>query len=167
MTNSPLPVPMLDTGAIELIGRHCLIAELLADGIEAAMPIRDRGVDLIAYLETHENIDQFYSVPIQLKVSSRRSFSLDKKYQSIRDLLLVYIWGATGPETEREFYAMNYAQAEKMLDAMKYSDSKSWCVEGRYATTRPTEDLVKKMKPYRMIRGNWAALVTKQAGDAK
>ena len=167
MINDPPPAPILDTGAIELIGRHCLIAELLADGIEAAMPIRDRGVDLIAYLETHENIDRFYSMPIQLKVSSRRSFSLDKKYASIRDLLLVYVWGATGPEAEREFYAMNYAQAEKILVAMKYSDSKSWDVKGRYATTRPTEDLMKKIKPYRMIRGSWAALVTKHAGNAE
>lgn len=163
MTNAPSPMATLDTGAIELIGRHCLIAELLADGIEAALPIRDRGVDLIAYLETHENIDRFYSLPIQLKVSSRRSFSLDKKYQSIRALLLVYVWGATGPEVEREFYAMSYAQAEKILFAMKYAATDSWKLDHYYATSKPSKKLIEAMKPYRMIRGSWAALVTKQA----
>lgn len=158
---------MLDSGAIELVGRYHLIAELLADGIEVAMPIRDRGVDLIAYLETHKPTDHFYSLPIQLKVSSRRSFSLDKKYASIRGLLLVYAWGATGPETEREFYAMNYSQAKKLLDEMGHAATDSWTIKGRYVTSRPSERLIKAMRRHKMTRGNWLKRITNQSGEAK
>ncbi len=41
----------LDTQVIELLGRQRLIAELLRDGLEVALPVRDRGVDLVAYAD--------------------------------------------------------------------------------------------------------------------
>lgn len=36
---------------MELIGRILLVGELLRDGLEVALPERDRGIDLIAYVE--------------------------------------------------------------------------------------------------------------------
>jgi hypothetical protein len=39
----------LDTQVIELMGRHRLMNESLRDGMEIASPVRDRGVDVIAY----------------------------------------------------------------------------------------------------------------------
>ncbi len=61
---------MLDTQITELAGRHDLISQLLAGGVEAAVPVRDRGVDLIAYIERDESsADQldFVACPIQRK----------------------------------------------------------------------------------------------------
>lgn len=43
--------PPLDTQQLELIGRSLLVGELLRDGLEVALPERDRGIDLIAYVE--------------------------------------------------------------------------------------------------------------------
>ena len=156
----------LDPGAIELIGTHLLIAELLADGIEVAIPIRDRGVDLIAYLEKHDRIDRFYSRPIQLKVASKRAFSLDEKYANIRDVLMVYVWGATGTEADREFYAMTYEQAKQLLVDKEHHLTKSWTGKGKFAISHPALALVSAMQPYKMARGKWAALVTQQAVGA-
>ena len=39
----------VDSQLIEIIGRNRLINELLRGGLEVATPLRDRGIDLIAY----------------------------------------------------------------------------------------------------------------------
>lgn len=39
----------LDSQAVEILGKNKLINELLKAGLEVASPIRDRGIDLIAY----------------------------------------------------------------------------------------------------------------------
>jgi hypothetical protein len=45
-----MSVPKIkDTQVIELIGRNRLGSEILRDGLEVAVPARDRGIDLIAY----------------------------------------------------------------------------------------------------------------------
>ncbi|MFM9965462.1 MAG: hypothetical protein ACKV2Q_30110 [Planctomycetaceae bacterium] len=41
----------LDTQVVELLGRQRLMGELLRDGLEVAVPARDRGVDLIAFAD--------------------------------------------------------------------------------------------------------------------
>jgi len=61
----------LDTQVVEIIGRQRMIAELLQDGLEVAMPIRDRGVDLIAYADLNQQLTRFAARPIQMKASTR------------------------------------------------------------------------------------------------
>ena len=56
----------LDSQQVELIGRNLLIAQLVADGLEVAVPTRDRGVDLIVYSDREEH-GRFVAKPIQLK----------------------------------------------------------------------------------------------------
>src|SRR5277367_477861 len=75
-----------DTQLTELAGRHLLIAQLTAGGIEVAVPVRDRGIDLIAYLDKGESGSDFIACPIQLKVSSKEGFTLNRKYQKIVNL---------------------------------------------------------------------------------
>jgi hypothetical protein len=57
----------VDSQLIELVGRNWLMSQLQQAGVEVAKPERDRGVDLIAYLEH----PRFVACPIQLKVSSK------------------------------------------------------------------------------------------------
>ena len=45
---------VLDTQSIEILGRNRLINELIGAGIEVAQPLRDRGIDLIAYLDRNK-----------------------------------------------------------------------------------------------------------------
>ena len=60
-----------DTQKIEIIGRNRLINELLAADLEVAQPLRDRGIDLIAYLDIDDAIDRFVAFPIQLGLHER------------------------------------------------------------------------------------------------
>jgi hypothetical protein len=78
---------MRDSQLTELSGRHLLIAQLVAGGLEVAVPVRDRGVDLIAYLDLSAETKRFVSCPIQMKASQEARFGLDRKYEKIAGLL--------------------------------------------------------------------------------
>lgn len=80
-----------------VLGR--LVNDLLRSGVEVATPVRDRGVDLIAYVDLDEQIGRFAAVPIQIKAATRRSFSIDQKYAKFPDLLLAFVWGVGQQET--------------------------------------------------------------------
>jgi len=45
---------------VEFLGRQRLIAELIRDGLEVALPTRDRGVDLIAYADLSKHVERFF-----------------------------------------------------------------------------------------------------------
>src|SRR2546430_17173377 len=64
--------PPLDSQQLELIGRSLLVGELLRDGLEVALPERDRGIDLIVYLEGDQSGAPFIARPVQLKRSEER-----------------------------------------------------------------------------------------------
>ena len=59
----------MDKQVTELVGRSKLVAELLRSGIEVAIPERDRGIDLIAYLDLDLRAAHFVARPIQMKAS--------------------------------------------------------------------------------------------------
>jgi|SoiMethySBSTD1v2_1073268.scaffolds.fasta_scaffold1648672_2 hypothetical protein len=62
----------MDTQTGEILGRNRLIHELRLAGLEVAVPQRDRGVDLIAYVEREDSTSQFAAVAIQMKAAARR-----------------------------------------------------------------------------------------------
>lgn len=49
---------------IEILGRNRLVDELLVAGLEVALPLRDRGIDLIAYVDLAAVASRFAAVPI-------------------------------------------------------------------------------------------------------
>jgi hypothetical protein len=55
--------------------------------LEVAVPIRDRGIDLVAYANLSASIGQFTAKPIQLKAAWERSFVIEGKYERIRNLV--------------------------------------------------------------------------------
>jgi hypothetical protein len=79
----------LESQVVEILGRNWIINELMKAGIEVASPIRDHGIDLIAYLDQEKQNPKYISRPIQLKASSQESFSMDQKYQKMNGLLLI------------------------------------------------------------------------------
>lgn len=81
-----------DTQIIEIRGRHRLVDEILQPGLEVALPIRDRGIDLIVYADLSEHVQIFVARPIQMKASSERSFGLYRKYARFPDLIIAYLW---------------------------------------------------------------------------
>lgn len=89
---------LVDTQTIEILGRNRLVDELLMAGLEVALPLRDRGVDLIAYVELPSVASKFIAVPIQMRAASTRAFSLDAKYAKVSNLVMAYVWGLRAPE---------------------------------------------------------------------
>src|SRR5688500_865685 len=111
------PIRVMDTQTIELVGRNQLTAELLRAGLEVALPLRDRGIDLIAYADTGADVATFTAVPIQMKVASERSFSINRKYEKFPNLLHAYVWGIQVSECLAT-YALT--QPERLLSRRRW-----------------------------------------------
>ncbi len=143
---------MSDTQIVELAGRHYLISQFLRDGVEVAIPVRDRGVDLIAYLERENDGTEFFACPIQLKAHTMTGVSLYQKYEHIANLLLVYAWHVRS--SEPELYALTYKEAFTLFDEAGHIDTDSWRKLKCYVITS-AEPWRNRLKPYRMEPGMW------------
>ena len=144
----------MDTQTIELVGQHRLATELLQAGLEVAFPARDRGVDLIAYVDLNPKVGRFVAKPIQMKAASSRSFGIWKKYLKINDLILAFVWHLSGPE-EPETFALTCDEAVKIGRAMGWTKTASWKRKGGYSTTRPGAKLRRLLQQHRMTPELW------------
>jgi hypothetical protein len=147
----------LDSQVVELLGRQRLIGELLRDGLEVAVPVRDRGVDLIAYADLSRQVARFASRPIQMKAATTSAFAVDQKYARIADLILAYVWYLDEPQ-QAVTYALPYVAAVEVATAMGYTETASW-QQGRYTTTSPSRRLRELLEPFRMSSGRWWGLI--------
>ncbi|MEO6754560.1 MAG: hypothetical protein ABIP85_22520 [Chthoniobacteraceae bacterium] len=147
----------MDTQIVELIGRNHLTSELLRAGLEVAAPVRDRGVDLIAYDERKHEF--FVACPIQMKAAMKRSFSVATKYEPVRNLIIAYVWHLED-ESQRVTYALTYEEAFSIAKTMGWTRTESW-KGGAYSTTHPSAKLVALLDPYRMTPEKWRAKVTR------
>jgi hypothetical protein len=133
----------LDTQQKELIGTALFEVALLRQGFEIAQPRRDRGIDLIVFVDKPGS--PFRALPLQLKVATRQAFNLDKKYDSIPGLVLAYVWVLDGQEPE--YYLMTFAEAEALLGEAR--DTDSWRLKGQYAISTLDNSRRQQMQPYR------------------
>jgi hypothetical protein len=147
----------MDTQIVELIGKHHLTAELLAAGLEVATPVRDRGVDLIAYADIDERLTKFASCPIQMKAAMKRSFGLATKYKRVHNLLIAYVWHLADLH-HRVTYALTYQEAFSIAEGLGWTSTESWN-RGAYTTTRPSAKILSLLEPYRMTPQKWRAKV--------
>mgnify|MGYP001302917790 CR=1 FL=1 len=143
----------MDTQIIELLGRNRLIDELLMAGLEVAAPMRDRGVDLIAYLDLSIEASTFIAIPIQMKAASCRAFSINRKYEKFTNLILAYVWGLKSPDCAHT-YALTYTEALHIANQMKWTDTPSW-LKGKYTTSNPSKHLLQLLAPYKMTPSRW------------
>lgn len=143
----------LDTQVIEILGRNRLTDELLLAGLEVAVPMRDRGIDLIAYLDLSVEVSSFIAIPIQMKAASLRSFSLYRKYEKFSNLILAYVWGLKSPECAHT-YALTYDEALQIANQMKWIETPSW-MSGGYSTSNPSKPLRELLEPYKMTPTKW------------
>ncbi len=143
----------LDSQQVELIGRNLLVGELLRDGLEVARPERDRGIDLIAYVDLDQAGGRFVACPIQVKAHTSSAFAVDRKYERFPGLLLVYLWNVLDL-TRIEAYCLSYTEAVRVAEAMGWTKTASWSA-GIYSTTRPSERLKHLLHRHRMAPGRW------------
>lgn len=149
----------LDTQLVELAGRNWLASELLRSGIEVARPERDRGVDLIAYVDRDARIGDFVACPIQMKAATDAVFSLDPKYARFPGLLLAYVWNVGSPSSTK-CYALTYREALSLGRKMGWMKTASWIKGGKtgkrgYSTTRPSVRLRGLLAPFEMSSEKW------------
>jgi hypothetical protein len=135
----------MDSQQIGIIGKHILIANLLAANLEVAEPIRDRGIDLIVFQDGADG-GNFVACPIQLKTATDTVFGLDSKYKQFSRLRIVYVWGAKDP-AKAQIFALTYQDALAVLAEMKSDKTKSW-ENGKYTMTRPSKKLKKILDKY-------------------
>lgn len=74
----------LDTQQIEIVGRNWLVHELMLAGFEIALPMRDKGVDLLVSPQDYD-----WTLAVQLKTARGTAMSVDRKYLG-KNVLLVY-----------------------------------------------------------------------------
>jgi len=148
-----------DTQKVELLGRNRLIDELLRAELEVALPIRDRGIDVIAYADLTSAVERYVARPIQMKAAWAQSFSIDRKYAKFRDLILAFVWHL-GDREKAVTFAMSYGDAIAIGDAMEWTKTDSWVKGGMYSMSRPSARLVKLLEPHRMEPSRWWSLVT-------
>lgn len=155
----------MDTQAIEIIGRNILVNQLIRAGLEVAFPIRDRGIDLIIYSDRPEAEHDFSAIAIQLKVSSGKSFSINKIFEKTAQLIIVYVWDIES-ENPRAF-ALTYCQVLKIASDCGYIKTQSWAEHGRYAVNNPGTRLQEMLSPYEMTSKRWRALFHKEKSNEK
>jgi hypothetical protein len=148
----------MDTQVVELLGRNRLTGELLRAGLEVAVPVRDRGVDLIAYIDIDETREAFVSCPIQMKAATEASFSLASKYARILNLILAYVWHVDDA-TRAVSYGLTYAEALVIAEQMGWTRTPSW-EKGLYSTSKPSAKLLELLEPHRMTPQKWREKVT-------
>ena len=150
-----------DNHLTEFFGRNILIEQLLAAGLEVAVPVRDKVVDLIAYRDDGPALTAF---PIQLKAATETGFLLDRKYAAPSGLILVYVWHAAKP-ARAVVFALTYRQALGVCEEMGYTQTESWA-RGNYAVTSPGERLRGLLERYRMTPEAWRRKLSPLGGAA-
>ncbi|RYX78881.1 hypothetical protein EON76_04175 [bacterium] len=136
----------LDTQQVEIIGRNLLLSCCIADGVEVAQPMRDRGIDIIIFNDITER-EFFLSLPVQLKASSSRSFSINSKYARIPNLLMAYVWFSNDP-VNAELYIMRYSDALSIGERLGWLNTRSWVEGGAYSTQSPSKQVTKELEPF-------------------
>jgi len=149
----------VDTQLVDLSGRNWLAGELQRAGIEVARPERDRGVDLIAYVDLDERVKSFVACPIQMKAATGAVFSLDPKYAKFPRLILAYVWNL-GSQHDTRCFALTYAEALQVAEQMGWTKTASWLKgwsKGRpgYSTTSPSARLRNLLSRYEMDAKKW------------
>ena len=148
-----------DTQKVELLGRNRLVDELIRDDLEVALPIRDRGIDLIAYADLSSSVARYVARPIQMKAAWTRSFVIDRRYERIRDLIFAFVWHLNDRERATTF-ALTYQEAVEIGNAVGWTRTVSWLKGGAYSTSAPSAKLIALREPHRMIPSKWWKLVT-------
>lgn len=149
----------MDKQIIEILGRNRLIVELAGAGIEVAVPIRDRGIDLIAYRDDGQKDRPFPAVPIQMKAAMQMSFSVDRKYEKFSNLILVFVWHLNGDEKPKTF-ALTFDEARKIAKEMGWTKTASW-EEGKYTTNSPSAKLCGLLEKHEMSQNTWKGIFDK------
>jgi hypothetical protein len=154
-----------DGQVTEIMARNLLVSALVGAGIEVARPERDRGVDLVAYLDLDDS-HRFVAAPIQLKGSAGTGVTFQRKYESFQGLVTVLAWNVRS--LNPSFYALTQLDIDKIAHDMGWDTKHSWTREPRktagwhVSTTKGA--LADALKPHAMRGGmDWEGVLRRSA----
>ena len=151
----------LDSQRIELLGRNRLIDELLRANLEVALPIRDRGIDLIAYVDLDSRVSKYTARPIQMKAASAKSLAIDRKYEKFRGLIIAFVWDLNA-EQRGATYALTFEDLKSLADKWKWLSTDSWEKNGIYTTNQPSRHMIDDLEPHKMDKDKWWQLIAER-----
>ena len=93
-----------------------------------------------------------------MKAASRKSFSIDRKYEKCHELILVFVWHVDG-ESPPETYVLTYAECGAIGEAMGWLATESWRQKGAYSNTQPGADICRRLESYRMTPESWRSKI--------
>lgn len=134
----------LDSQVQEIISRNILIHKLLENDFEAAIPIRDCGIDLLVYSKKSSTVIK----KIQLKSFNYESFSFHKKYLKVNDLWFIYIMNISITENKKNhiMYGMSTEDVLNVIKTAKIRPNK----DGYYYRKSISKELHKILKPFEL-----------------
>jgi hypothetical protein len=131
-----------------------------SEPVEVARPERDRGVDLIAYLDLDEAGGGFVACPIQLKAATSASFSIDAKYRkfSASGMIHAFLWHVQEPD-RAVTYALTWEKLLGVANGMGWTATSSWTATAKYTTNRPSERPSSQLRAYLVRPGDWKSKI--------
>lgn len=150
----------LDSQQVELVGRAALEAELIRNGFEVARPYRDKGIDLLVFLD--EPTKPFAALPIQMKSSTGTMFGVWRKYEKMTGLILVHVWNV---QTSPRFFLMTYAEAAALIPQRQKS-SASWnkpLLKGAWSWPKAPRPIATQLEHKYEGRWSWLAEQVRQS----
>ena len=154
----------LDTQQVEILGRNYLTSLFVAEDIEIAEPLRDKGIDLIAFRDSGNGGD-FRALPIQIKVFSGKGFCIHKKYEKFSNMLMAYVWNVQNP-SERDAVIMTYGEAMEVAGKLGWTEKPSWLAKGFFQTNGPGKRILNELEKYRYKFGDLCTYVDKMTEKA-
>lgn len=121
---------------------HWLEKKLAKEGFGSARPVKDHGIDLIAYTDIGNN--KFHAVPLQVKAADEARFVVERKYAG-RGIVMTYIWHAHS-RTPRLFL-VPYEDAVKMLPEQT-QQAPCWVAKGIWSVPKPGKIWISKLEPF-------------------
>ncbi|HXC01381.1 MAG TPA: hypothetical protein VNU49_01935 [Opitutaceae bacterium] len=135
-----------DTQLTELLGRALLQNALMSCGLEVAYPVRDRGIDMLAYMDTSPT-GLCRAIPIQVKAATTERFGVDSKYKKFSELRIVHVWHVRSTPDAR-FFLTDFRETAHLAKNYQWSN-------GRWNTSAPSAKLKKKLKRFEVLPGQW------------
>ena len=134
-----------DSQIQEIISKNILIHRLLENDFEAAIPVRDCGIDLLVY----KKLESSPVKRIQLKSFHFEAFSFDDKYRRIKDLWFVFILNLStlNMSEKHKIYGMSMAEVLSFIKEANIKSNK----KGYYYRGNLTQVLLEKLKPFELV----------------
>jgi hypothetical protein len=154
--------PKFDAQTIALLGRDRVIEQLHRAGLEVALPRRDHGIDVIAYVDKEE---AFQALPIQVKSSAGFRWVVNQKYGSFAEIVIAFALHLADEE-KAVVYVLPHTENRAIAERLGLTQrAATWlrpkrAAQGGYIwIDRPTPDLMAELKPHRASSDLWRSLV--------